>query len=715
LLSLHRIYNIYLSLSELMTKNLYIAAAEAYSGKSLIVLGIMNILLRNLKRVGIFRPIVNISQGNDPHIELIRQHFKLPFEHHEMYGLSDEEAFEFIRKDDMDSLFSAILNKYKQLEAKCDFVLIEGTDYTGSLRPFEFDFNARVANNLGSPIIIVINGYAKSVEEIKRTIHLNKKILANEKCSYFGMFANRVKLEDKPKIENFIKQEHTDKEINIVIPELALLQKLTIRQISNALKATKIYGDDVVLDYDVDEYHIGAMSIEHVLEHTKAGALVITPGDRPDVIISLFMTYISENFPKIAGILLTGGYKPSKEIMNLITGIKKLPIAVLEVADDTYTTALKVHNIKTVLKASNERKMAAALGLFESHVEEKELTHLISFTPSKVLTPIMFEYLLFERARAHHKHIVLPEGDDERILRACEILLKRKAVDITLLGNEIEIYKKAELLQLKLTGVNIIDPFDNDLINDYSATYYKLRKEKGITKAMAVDLMQDVSYLGTMMVHKGHADGMVSGAAHTTQHTIRPAFEFIKTKPGFSIVSSSFLMCFEDKVLLYGDCALNTNPNSEELADIAISTADTALMFGIEPRIAMLSYSTGKSGKGADVDKVRQATEIAQSRRPDLKIEGPIQYDAAIDPTVAIQKMPNSEVAGKATVFIFPDLNTGNNTYKAVQRSANAVAVGPVSQGLNKPINDLSRGCTVKDIVNTVLITAIQAQENKRI
>ncbi|MBU1012652.1 MAG: phosphate acetyltransferase, partial [Bacteroidetes bacterium] len=327
--------------------------------------------------------------------------------------------------------------------------------------------------------------------------------------------------------------------------------------------------------------------------------------------------------------------------------------------------------------------------------------------------PVMFEYLLFERARAHHKHIVLPEGDDERILRASEILLKRKAVDITLLGNEVEIYKKAELLQLKLKGVNIIDPFDNDLINDYSATYYKLRKEKGVTKAIAIDLMQDVSYLGTMMVYKGHADGMVSGAAHTTQHTIRPAFEFIKTKPGFSIVSSSFLMCFEDKVLLYGDCALNTNPDSEQLADIAISTADTALMFGIEPRIAMLSYSTGKSGKGADVEKVRQATEIARSRRPDLKIEGPIQYDAAIDPTVAIQKMPNSEVAGKATVFIFPDLNTGNNTYKAVQRSANAVAVGPVSQGLNKPINDLSRGCTVKDIVNTVLITAIQAQENK--
>ena len=695
-----------------MTKNLYIAAAEAYSGKSLIILGIMNILLRNLKQVGIFRPIVNLTNGNDPHIELITQHFNLPFKHDELYGLSDEDAFDLIEKDDMDTLFTIILNKCKQLESKCDFVLIEGTDFTGSLKSFEFDFNARIANNLGAPILTVINGNNKSVDEIKKTIQLNKKILSNEKCTYLGVIANRVKLADKPKIDQFIQTSSERNEINFVIPELELLQKLTIRQISNELKASKIYGDEVVLDYDVSEYHIGAMSIEHILEHAKAGSLIITPGDRPDVIISLFMTYISENFPKIAGILLTGGYKPSAVIMRLLHGIKKLPIAVLQVEEDTYTTAMKVNNLKTVLKAGNERKMAAALGLFESHVEDKKLTDLIRLTPSNVLTPIMFEYELFERARSNHKHIVLPEGTEERILRATEILLNRKAVDITLLGNEDEIFKKAESLQLKLKGVNIIDPYDNDLINDYASTYYHLRKDKGVTKTAAAELMLDVSYLGTMMVYKGHADGMVSGSAHTTQHTIRPAFEFIRTKPGFSIISSSFLMCFEDRVLVYADCAVNPNPNSEQLADIAISSAETASMFGIEPRIAMLSYSTGISGKGADVDKVRKATEIAQKRRPDLMIEGPIQYDAAIDATVAKQKMPDSQVAGRATVFIFPDLNTGNNTYKAVQRSANAVAVGPVSQGLNKPINDLSRGCLVKDIVNTVLITAIQAQEN---
>jgi phosphate acetyltransferase len=240
-----------------------------------------------------------------------------------------------------------------------------------------------------------------------------------------------------------------------------------------------------------------------------------------------------------------------------------------------------------------------------------------------------------------------------------------------------------------------------------------MRKHKGISEEMAKDTMTDVSYFGTMMVHNGDVGGMVSGAIHTTGDTIRPALQIIRTRSGFSVVSSVFLMCLADRVLVYGDCAVNPDPNAEQLADIAISSAETAGIYGIEPRIAMCSYSTGESGSGKDVDKVREATRIAKERRPDLKIEGPIQYDAAVDAGVARTKLPESEVAGKATVFIFPDLNTGNNLYKAVQRSANAVAIGPVLQGLNKPVNDLSRGCTIADIVNTVAITAIQAQAVK--
>jgi phosphate acetyltransferase len=426
------------------------------------------------------------------------------------------------------------------------------------------------------------------------------------------------------------------------------------------------------------------------------------------------MTMMTDNFPKISGVLLTGGIQPSDQFTKMLDGVVKLPLSVLGVDTDTYETAMQVSNIRPGLNPENTRRISTALGHFEANVDVDVLGKILMITRSKVVTPVMFEFELFERARANRKHIVLPEADDERILRATEILLRRNVVDVTLLGNEQAIFKKAAALQLQLNGVNIIDPYDNDLVHEYTAEYYKLRKHKGITKEQAFEVMHDVSYFGTMMVHKGHADGMVSGAAHTTQHTIRPAFEFIKTKPGVSIVSSSFLMCLEDRVLVYGDCAVNPNPNSEQLADIAISSAETAINFGIEPRIAMLSYSTGESGKGEDVEKVRKATLIARERRPDLKIEGPIQYDAAIEPSVALQKMPGSEVAGKATVFIFPDLNTGNNTYKAVQRAANAVAIGPVLQGLNKPVNDLSRGCLVKDIVNTVVITAIQAQGTKK-
>jgi phosphate acetyltransferase len=693
-----------------MLKNLYIAAAEAESGKSLITMGIMDILSRHVKRLGFFRPIVMLDGANDHDIGLVSKRLQLPVPPNEMFGLKSSEALDLLQENKDDELLTAILDKYKKLESKCDFIVCEGTDFTGTLKPFEFEFNTRLANNLGAPIVAVVNGFQKSVTDIADVTQMIRSVLIREKCSYIGMFVNRANKNHLEAIREVLTRFQDKNEIDFIIPELEILQNLTIRQISNALKAVKIYGDESTLDYDVSAFKVGAMGVAQILKSTEGGALVITPGDRTDVLITLFMTLVSDNYPKIAGIVLTGGIDPDPEVVRLMHGIKKMPIAIFKVETDTFATTINLTKIKPLLSPDNDRRMAIALGHFEMNVDGKKLIDRIALTPAGVMTPIMFEYQLYERAGSKRKHIVLPEGMDERILRAAEILLRRDVVSITLLGNEEEILKKAESLHLKLDGAGIIDPHDNDLINDYAATYYRLRKHKGITRDQAHETMLDVSYLGTMMVFKGHADGMVSGAAHTTQHTIRPAFEFIKTKPGFSVVSSSFLMLFEDRVLVYADCAFNPNPNAEELADIAVSSADTAIAFGIEPRIAMLSYSTGSSGKGADVEKVRTATEIARNRRPDLKIEGPIQYDAAIDPTVARQKMPGSEVAGRATVFIFPDLNTGNNTYKAVQRASGAIAVGPVSQGLNKPVNDLSRGCTVKDIVNTVLITAIQAQ-----
>ncbi|MEY3300162.1 MAG: hypothetical protein RLZZ597_3422, partial [Cyanobacteriota bacterium] len=328
------------------------------------------------------------------------------------------------------------------------------------------------------------------------------------------------------------------------------------------------------------------------------------------------------------------------------------------------------------------------------------------------MTPKMFTYNLMEQAKRDRQHIVLPEAYDPRILKAAAVLLSRGIVDITLLGNHHDIQQalSKHAITLDLDQLTILNPAQDERLQGYADTFYELRKAKGVTLDNALDVMMDVSYFGTMMVYKGDADGMVSGAIHTTQHTIRPALQFVKTKPGFSVVSSVFFMCLEHRVLVYGDCAINPNPTAEQLAEIAISSADTARTFGVEPKIALLSYSSGDSGQGEDVERVRQATQIARERRPDLLLEGPIQYDAAVDAAVGSQKMPDSKVAGKATVLIFPDLNTGNNTYKAVQRETGAIAIGPILQGLKKPVNDLSRGCTVDDIINTVAITAIQAQ-----
>jgi phosphate acetyltransferase len=452
------------------------------------------------------------------------------------------------------------------------------------------------------------------------------------------------------------------------------------------------------------------MELPNFLKYLQEGTVVITPGDRADILLATVLADLSGSYPRLAGIILTGGLKPADSVKKLVDGFNnksKLPI--ISVETDTFTTAIHVSKVEGALVADNKRKIASALGIFEAGVNIRELGDRLTGSSSKRITPLMFEYDLVQRAKSQKQHIVLPEGEEPRILQAAELLLLRQVCEITLLGNQKKIHQQVSALGLNLDRANIIDPTASYFRKDYAQTYHELRKHKGVTKEAAFDIMADPSYYGTMMVYKGHAGGMVSGAINTTAHTIRPALEFVKMKPGCSIVSSVFFLCLADRVLVFGDCAVNPNPDEQQLADIAISSADTALAFGIEPKVAMLSYATGDSGKGKDVDKVREAMRIAKEARPDLKMEGPIQFDAAADPEVARIKLPNSEIAGKATVFIFPDLNTGNNTYKAVQRSANALAIGPVLQGLNKPVNDLSRGCTVADIVNTVAITAIQA------
>ena len=691
-------------------QSIYIAGAGSGSGKSVVVLGFMELLSAINRRVGFFRPIISGSVQDDHLTTLIRVRYDLPFPAEQLYGCTAEMASELVAAGHYDELLKLILNKYMLLEEKCDIVLCAGTDFDGLVPSLEFDFNADLANNLGCTIVVVVKGFGRSPEEALHAVHMAHESMVDRGGDLLATVVNGVHPDCVDVVRRRARAVLPTSETLYVLPETEALNKPTIGEISKMLGAECLCGEGDALNQAVTNYKIAAMEVPDFLNYIEDGCLIITPGDRSDIILASMAADVSASFPRVAGLLLTGGLRPAENVQRLLDGLRRNKVSILSVKADTFKTALAVNQVESTILPADDRKIAAALGLFEQNVEIKDLQERIALHHSGRITPLMFEYQLIHRAKAQRRRIVLPEGTDERILRAAEILTLRDVADLTLLGDPDKIKRRAGELGLKLDGVQIIDPVTSPKRDEYAAVYHQLRKHKGISEQMAHDALEDVSYFGTLMVYTGEADGMVSGAAHTTQHTIRPAFETIKTKPDTKLVSSVFFMCLPDRVLVYGDCAVNPNPDAEELADIAITSAGTAAAFGIEPRVAMLSYSTGASGKGEDVDRVRDAVRIARERRPDLKLEGPIQYDAAVDASVARSKMPESEVAGHATVFIFPDLNTGNNTYKAVQRSAGAVAIGPVLQGLNKPVNDLSRGCTVTDIVNTVTITAIQAQ-----
>ncbi|MFW5488122.1 MAG: phosphate acetyltransferase [Desulfovibrio sp.] len=699
-----------------MSKNLYVTATEARSGKSAIVLGVMQLLLKDIRKVAFFRPIINAPEDGqrDHDIDLMLSVFKLDQSYDTTYAHTLNEARELMNEGQFSTLLENILNKYKALEQEYDFVLCEGTDFLGKDAAFEFELNAKIAANLGAPVLFVANGKDKSTEEIVASSQLTIDNLEGEGVDIVAAIVNRASVQNAEGVTSEIKckGECTEPLSVYLIPEQEALGNPSIKDVVKWLDASVLYGHGQ-LETQVENYLVAAMQIGNFLDYVEKGSLIITPGDRSDIILSSLASRLSSSYPDISGILLTGGLTPPANVHRLIEGWTGVPLPILSVKDHTYKTAQVISNLYGRIDPDDQRKIHTALGVFEDYVDTQSLSHKLNATRSSKVTPKMFEYGLVEKAKANLQHIVLPEGAGERILRAADILSRRGVAELTLLGREDQIQPKLNQLGLTLDKVNFIDPAKSKDLDDFAQTYFELRKHKGILLEDARDRMMDPTYYATMMVHKGLADGMVSGSVNTTAHTIRPSFEFIKTKPGTSIVSSVFLMCLSDRVLAFGDCAVNPNPTAEQLAEIAISSAHTAKIFGIEPRVAMLSYSTGKSGKGEDVERVVEATRLAKEKAPDLLLEGPLQYDAAIDPSVASIKMPDSQVAGRATVFIFPDLNTGNNTYKAVQRAAGAVAVGPVLQGLNKPVNDLSRGCTVPDIVNTVAITAIQAQAEK--
>lgn len=693
-----------------MAQNLYVTGAESGSGKSVIVLAMMEYFSGHTDRVGFFRPVTSDGEQRDELIHLITGRYRIDAGYEELYGCTSDIARQLIAEDRYDELLKKILEKYRSLQTRYDRILCVGTDYSGAYAALEFDFNTDVANNLGCIIMPVVRGTGRKNAEIQDAAAGFMKSLQERNCDILATVINGVAPPQLDELKAWLERSSLGSTPVYLVPEDPALSRPTIGDIAHSLDARVINGETDGLNREIMHYKVAAMQVPDFLDHLEEGSLVMTPGDRADIILACLMSYPSSAYPQIAGLLLTGGLMPATQLKKLLAGLDKPPFAVLSTVGDTFTTAMKVNQVSSALTPENEHKIASALGLVEANVPLPELERFLASERGTRVTPLMFEYELVQRARAETQHIVLPEGNEERILRAAELLTLRAVAKLTLLGNSTEIQQKIKALGLHLEGVDIIDPLHSELREQYADTYFSLRRHKGISRDMALDTMADVSYFGTMMVHHAQADGMVSGAVHTTQHTIRPAFEIIKTRPGTSIVSSVFFMCLEDRVLVYGDCAVNPDPDAPQLADIAISSADTARIFGIEPRIAMLSYSTGKSGKGAAVDKVREATHIARELRSDVMIEGPIQYDAAIDAGVARTKLPESQVAGSANIFIFPDLNTGNNTYKAVQRSADAVAIGPVLQGLNKPVNDLSRGCTVTDIVNTVAITAVQAQ-----
>ena len=696
-----------------MSKAVYIATMESGSGKSIVTLGLMRMLLGKVAKVGYFKPIISDLEGKkyDNHINTVRSHFELDLSYEEAYAFTKSEVLAKKHDGQIDEVLDTIIEKYKALEEKYDFILVEGTDFSGEGTATELEINTDIAKNLGIPAILVGSGVDKTMIEFTNNLLSADDLFEENEVKVLSVVANMVQPENLEWVKEELYQKLPKNVVVNAIPLINFLVNPTVKEVVRELEAEILFGDGDALNNQIEHFVVGAMQLRNYLTRLKENSLIVMPGDRSDLILGALQANISNNYPAVSGIVLTGDLKPEPAIVKLIEGLtRRIPI--LLVKGDTYSVSQLVGDIHAQIYADNREKILLSIRTFDKYVDNFELSEALITFKTRGITPRMFQYNLLKRAQLHKKHIVLPEGKDDRILKAAARLANQGIVDLTILGSKDKIQKRVDLLGIRFNfdKITIVNPVESPHFEDYVNTLYELRKHKNMNLAIAEDKMEDVSYFGTMMVYKGHADGMVSGAAHTTQHTILPALQFIKTKPGVSVVSSIFFMCLDDRVSVFGDCAINPNPTAEQLAEIAISSADSTQAFGIDPKVAMLSYSSGTSGFGEDVDRVREATEIVKKLRPDIKVEGPIQYDAAVDPIIGKSKLPDSEVAGQASVFIFPDLNTGNNTYKAVQRETGALAIGPMLQGLNKPVNDLSRGCTVDDIFNTVIITAIQAE-----
>lgn len=697
--------------TERTDKKLYIVASEPGSGKSLVTIGLLHAFQGLFPKVGYMKPIGQSdseTERADDGAMLVR----------DIYGLAEDPAVInpgglYDAQTDRHRLFERILEAYGRLAVGKDVVLFEGTDCTSTASAVELDINAWVVHNLLAPVLLVASGTGKKLDRLAHDIAETAAALAVANVKVIGAVVHGLESESFSRGTQTLGALLAERNISFygAVPLHPQISKPRLREVASLLKAETVFqGDD--LSKIVTDVQILDNNLEHALGNLGDvdGSLLIIPGEREDNLLAALSAQRSAFYPNSAGVILTGGVLPGPHVRKLLKGQMDVELTVLSVPDETYATALKVNEVSAGLKDDPE-KVETVQQLVAAHVDAKRICEHVGAPATGSVTPPMFQYRLLEMAKVHKRRILLPEGTEPRILQAASEILSRGVCDLSLLGNGEKIRAMSRSLGNALEGATIIDPgeMDEEVLERYARILYELRKHKGLSLRMARELVLDPVYVATMMVQAGEADGLVSGSTHSTADTLGPVLRVIGTKRGVSLASSVFFMCFPEEVVVYGDCALITNPTAKEMAEIAIMSAETADRFGIEPRIAMLSYSTGESGKGEDVNKVREATRRVRERRPDLPIDGPIQYDAAASEDVARVKGIDSVVAGRATVYIFPDLDAGNTAYKAVQRAADVPAIGPVVQGLNKPANDLSRGATVTDIVYTVAITALQA------
>ncbi|MCT2386610.1 phosphate acetyltransferase [Erwinia pyrifoliae] len=711
-----------------MSRTIMLIPTGTSVGLTSVSLGVIRAMEHKGVRLSVFKPIAQPRSGGDSPDQtttIVRQHANIPA----AAPLAMSRVESLLGSNQQDVLMEEIIASYHENTKEAEVVLVEGLVPTRK-HQFASALNYEIAKTLNAEIVFVTALGNDSADQLKERIELTQASFGGSKNkSITGVIINKLNapVDDqgrtRPDLSEIFDDSskasvaHIDAKqlfANSPLPVLGCIPWSFELIATRAIDMCRHLNASVINEGDIATRRVKsvtfcARSLPNMLEHFRPGSLLVTSADRPDVLVAACLAAM--NGVEIGAILLTGGYAIDAPIQKLCERAFQTGLPVFRVDTNTWQTSLSLQSFNLEVPSDDTQRIERVQEYVASHIDAEWIESLTAASGrSRRLSPPAFRYQLTELARAAGKRIVLPEGDEPRTVKAAAICAGRGIATCVLLGNPEEIQRVAAAQGVELgAGIEIVDPASAR--ENYVARLVELRKSKGMTEVVAQEQLEDNVMLGTMMLERGEVDGLVSGAVHTTANTIRPPLQLIKTAPNSSLVSSVFFMLLPEQVLVYGDCAINPDPNPEQLAEIAIQSADSALAFGIEPRVAMISYSTGNSGAGSDVEKVREATRIAQEKRPDLVIDGPLQYDAAIMADVAKSKAPDSPVAGRATVFIFPDLNTGNTTYKAVQRSADLISIGPMLQGMRKPVNDLSRGALVDDIVYTIALTAIQSKQ----